>query len=71
MSEDAVLALENVGIFVPSRPVVRIVVGPIRPSQVTKLSDAELPVADLFVRQPRDNDLRVRIDVSSDNVVPD
>lgn len=69
MSENAVLALENVGIFTPGRSVVRIVVRPVRPGQVTQLSDPEPPVADLFIRQPGNDHLRVRIHVSSDDIV--
>ena len=70
VSKDAVLALENAGILVKGCSIVQVMVGSVGPGQIPMLSDAKLPVADLFVRQSWYNDLRVRIVISRDNVVP-
>ena len=69
VGENTVLALEDVPVLVESSPVVRIVVGPVRAGQVAVLRDTELAIADLFIRQPGNDHLRVRVGIARDDVV--
>lgn len=69
VSKDAILALKHVLILLPGRPVVWVVVGLVRPGQVAKLSNTELPVAHLLIRQAGNDHLRVGVVLSGDDVV--
>ena len=53
MREDAVLPLEHVIVLVPGFAVVRVAIDGVRTGQITNLSDAQLPIADLLIEQSR------------------
>ena len=69
MGENAVLALEDGLVLSPGTAIVRVGVRPVWAGQVAVLCDTELPIADLFVRQAGNDDLRVGVMLTRNDVV--